>query len=285
MLGVRLVVSYDGTAFAGWQRQVAQRTVQEVLEGAIARITGEPLTIRGCSRTDSGVHAHGQVVAFDTERDISPHAWVRGLNSQLPDDVAVRSAEPCEPGYQPRYDARGKTYRYLLHLSATRDPMLRHRAWHLGPRMARPLPGHLGRPENRTRLEHWLDLDAMEDAAKRMEGKHDFDAFRSIRDDRINSVRHLRHVRLVRGWMQPDLVALEVRGTAFMQHMVRIIAGTLVDVGRERMTPDDVSALLALEKDRHAAGQTAPPHGLHLLNIELGRIALEAELAAQTDQG
>ena len=92
-------------------------------------------------------------------------------------------------------------------------------------------------------------------------------------------------MRLVRGWMQPDLVALEVRGTAFMQHMVRIIAGTLVDVGRERMTPDDVSALLALEKDRHAAGQTAPPHGLHLLNIELGRIALEAELAAQTDQG
>ncbi|MEC7519430.1 MAG: tRNA pseudouridine(38-40) synthase TruA [Myxococcota bacterium] len=273
MLGVRLVVAYDGTAFAGWQRQLAERTVQQVLEEAIERIAGAPTTVRGCSRTDAGVHAHGQVAAFDTERDITPHAWVRGLNSQLPADVSIRSAEPCAPGYQPRYDALGKTYRYLLHLAATRDPMLRTTAWHLGPRLARPLPGELGRPEHRTALEHWLDLDAMDEAARRMEGEHDFDAFRSMRDDRENSVRRLHHVRLTRGWMQPELVAIEVRGTAFMQHMVRIIAGTLVEVGRERLTPDDISALLAREKDRTHAGQTAPARGLHLLRIELGRAA------------
>lgn len=265
--GVRLVVAYDGSAFAGWQQQPGQRTVQGTLEDAVEAIEGRAVAVRGASRTDSGVHAHGQVAAFDASRDIPPLGWVRGLNGKLPEDVAVVDAARCAAGYTPRFDAVAKTYRYLLHLGPVRDPLLARRAWHLGPRRAKRHEGQ------RRRAEDWLALDAMAEAAAVLVGEHDFRAFRASADERDNTVRTLTRVELVRGFGgRDDLVAIEVRGTAFLQHMMRILAGTLVDVGRERRTAADVAALLSPDADRAGAGETAPPGGLYLVDIELGRL-------------
>lgn len=262
--GVRLVVAYDGTDFVGWQRQPGQRSVQGTLEAAVTAMAGAAVTVHGASRTDAGVHAHGQTAAFDTTRDIPMHGWVRGLNGHLPGDVAVVEAAPCPAGYRPRFDATGKTYRYLLHLAETPDPLWRRRVWHLGPRRARPHDGA------RRAASDWLDLDAMDATAAALEGTHDFRAFRASADTRDNTVRTLSSVRVVRGFAgRDDLLAVEVHGTAFLHNMVRILVGTLVEVGRERMTPAEVAALLSPEAARRDAGETAPASGLHLVAVEL----------------
>jgi len=267
MFGVRLRVAYDGSDFAGWQRQPGLRTVQGELERALAELVGASVEVRGASRTDAGVHAHDQVVAFDSPRELPMIGWVRALNGKLPDDVAVRQAEPCPVGYKPRFDALAKRYRYTLHLGPVRDPLVRRYAWHLGPRRARPWRG--GMPSS---PEGWLDLDAMTEAAKALVGTHDFRAFRASGDERENTVRTLTEVSIVRPFGgRDDLVAIEVRGTAFMQHMVRIIVGTLVEVGRERMSPEELAALLDPTGSRDRAGETAPACGLLLVEIELGR--------------
>lgn len=267
MHGVRLRVAYDGSGFAGWQRQPALRTVAGELERALEAIVGEPIEVRGASRTDAGVHADDQVAAFDSPRELPMVGWVRALNGKLPEDIAVRVAEPCPLGYRPRFDAAAKTYRYLLHLGPVRDPQWRRQVWHLGPRRARPWRG--GAP---ARPEDWLDLDAMSVAAAVLVGEHDFRAFRAAGDTRENTMRTLTRVELVRAFCgREDLIAIEVRGTAFMQHMVRILVGTLVEVGRERMRAEDVAGLLGPSGARERAGETAPAAGLTLVSIELGR--------------
>lgn len=267
MHGVRLRVAYDGSELAGWQRQPGLRTAQGELEAALSAVAGEPIEVRGASRTDAGVHAEGQVAAFDCARELPMVGWVRALNGKLPPELAVRSAEPCAVGYRPRFDAKGKIYRYVLHLGPVRDPMWRRMVWHLGPRRARPSRG--GAPE---RASDWLDLEAMTAAAARLEGTHDFRAFRASGDERESTVRTLTRVAVVPAHCgREDLVAIEVHGTAFLQHMVRILAGTLVDVGRERLSPEGVSALLGASATRAQAGETAPASGLTLVHVELGR--------------
>ena len=264
--GVRLVVAYDGTDFCGYQIQDGDRTVQQVLLTAIEVMNGQAVEkLRGASRTDSGVHAEGQVVAFDAVRDISDFGWFRGLNGELPDDVAVRSAERVAPGYNPRYDSLGKYYRYLVQVGRARDPLMRHRAWYLHPGMSAP-----DRPRG-AEVDGWLDLDAMADAAAAMLGKHDFSAFKASNDARENAVRTLHAVELEPGYTgRPDLLAIHVRGDAFVKNMVRIMAGTLVEVGRGRMTAQQVANALA-SGERDQAGPTAPPQGLTLVEISLGR--------------
>lgn len=260
--GVRIVVAYDGAGFTGWQRQPGFRTVQGELEAAVAVLAGVEVKVRGASRTDTGVHALGQIAAFDSPRDIPPYKWVRGINGKLDEDVAVRSAEPCEPGYDPRFDARAKTYRYLLHLGAVRDPLLSERAWHLGPRRARST----GHPP--VDPAEWLDVEAMRAAAKELEGTHDFRAFKTSRDPREQTVRTIDRVEVIEGWDgREDIVAIEVEGNAFMHNMVRIIAGTLVDVGRSRRAPESLREVIA-NGDRAGAGETAPPGGLYLVEIQ-----------------
>jgi tRNA pseudouridine38-40 synthase len=264
---VLLRVAYDGAGFAGWQRQPAERTIQGELERALGALLGEAVEVRGASRTDAGVHAEDQAVAFDSNRALPLHGWVRGLNGKLPPDIAVREAQSCALGYHPRFDAIAKTYRYLLHLGPVRDPLMRDRAWHLGPKRARPGPAR--------EPAEWLDLDAMEHAAANFEGEHDFRAFRASGDARENTVRTLTRVALERQVCErDDLVAIVVRGTAFLQHMVRILVGTLIEVGRERMHPVEVAALLCADASRDRAGETAPPWGLYLAKTELGRSAL-----------
>jgi tRNA pseudouridine38-40 synthase len=275
--GIRLVVAYDGADFAGFVSQRDQRTVQGELERAIALMNGAPVLVRVAGRTDSGVHAAGQVVAFDADRDIPPLGWRRGLNRKLAPDVVVREAEACEVGYNPRFDALDKTYRYLVRAARDRDPALRNRAWALGK--SRQLRREFARNDDVTER---LDLGAMRDAAARFLGTHDFHALRSADDDRRVTVRHIFSFDVIPGFGgDPSLLALEIRGNAFLRNMVRILAGTLVDVGRGHMRPEAIDRLLTPEAVREDAGVTAPAHGLTLVHVTLGRLA-QATAAANT---
>ena len=259
MTAILLTVAYDGTAFSGWARQPGQRTVQGSLEEAIVSMNGTFAELRGASRTDAGVHALGQVAAFDPARTIPPAGWLQGLNTVLPDDVAVRASREVPPEYAPRFDTVDKVYRYLLCVDPIRDPLLRDRAWQLGRREL----GRAGRP---------LDVDAMREAASSLIGTHDFRAFRSADDTRENSTRTLMSIEITEAYSgDPRLVALSFRGSAFMKNMVRILTGTLVDVGSGSRTASSVRSLLGASAERRLAGPTAPPGGLTLVEITLGR--------------
>jgi tRNA pseudouridine38-40 synthase len=267
--GLRLTLAYDGTAFAGFQRQPSERTVQSELEAAIARVTQHPVVVRGAGRTDAGVHADGQIVAFDTERELPPRRWLLALNRYLPDDVAVRAVSECAPGYHPRFDALDKLYRYLFYLGLGRSPLLRHRAWHLGRAGAASTAADI------TTRACQLNISAMKETASALVGTHDFRAFRSTDDKRENAQRTLHRVELIENFHdQSQVIALEVQGSAFMKNMVRIIAGTLVAVGHGRLSTAEVVALLQPSAVRHKHSETAPAHGLTLVHVTLGRLAL-----------
>jgi tRNA pseudouridine38-40 synthase len=257
---IGLVLAYDGEDFAGFVRQPGQRTAQGELEKAIEIMNGVPALTRPAARTDSGVHAVGQRVAFDPARDIDDAGWIRGLNAKLPPDVAVLEVSRHARGYNPRFDSIGKTYRYLLQVRDQRDPLWRRRAWWL--------------PKSRQRDEGGLDLDQMRDAATRLTGTHDFRIFRAADDDREQTVRTMFSIDLVEGWAgEPSLLAIEVSGNAFMKNMVRILVGTLVDVGRGKLAPGAIDALFAAGAQRSDAGMTAPAHGLTLVQVRVGRQA------------
>jgi tRNA pseudouridine38-40 synthase len=266
--GVRLTLAYDGTAYAGFQRQPSARTIQSELEAAIARVTQNHTVVRGAGRTDAGVHAEGQVVAFDTERVLPARRWLLALNRYLPDDIAVQAVHDCEPGYNPRFDAMGKLYRYLFYLGLARSPLLRHRAWHL----ARVRGGDTSQDAELSSHSCRLDVPAMRDTARALVGTHDFRAFRAADDARPNATRTMHRLELIQPFRDdPHLLALEVHGSAFMKNMVRVFAGTLVAVGRGRMRTDDVAALLGPAAVRSKLSETAPAHGLTLVHVSLGR--------------
>jgi tRNA pseudouridine38-40 synthase len=209
-------------------------------------------------------------VAFATTRQLEPRRWLLAVNRYLPDDVAVQAAISCAPEYDPRYDAIDKTYRYLFYLGAARHPLWARRAWHLGRDVARARSqvarSGVAKPA--------FDFTAMRLAAASMIGQHDFRAFRAADDVRERSERTVHSLELISNYQgEPDLLALEVRGNAFMKNMVRIMAGTLVAVGRGRLTPDDVRELLQPGRTRSPYSETAPPQGLTLVRMTLGRKA------------
>ena len=269
MHGVCLCLGYDGTDFHGWQAQPGLRTVQGMLEEAIDEMGIEHSPVRGCSRTDAGVHAVGQIASFAAAIEVPREGWVSGLNARLPKDIVVHDAQPCYRRYNPRFHAAHKRYRYLVRCGQQRDPLIRERAWQLGPKgMRRDVESQ----QRGAGVEDYLDLDAMRAAAAHFVGEHDFRAFRQSGDEREIVVREMFEVSVNPGWLgRPDLVAFEVVGNAFMKNMVRIMAGTLVDVGRARIPPDAVPAMLREDSERTDAGQTAPAHGLTLVRIELRR--------------
>ena len=201
--------------------------------------------LRGTSRTDAGVHAQGQLVAFDVTRDIAARGWVLGLNQHLPEDVAVRAAWSVAPGYSPRFAALGKRYRYRVLVDEVRDPSWRRRAWRVSS----------------------LDRDALAREAESAIGTHDFAAFRGAADERANTVRTLTRVA-VEQEADPRIVAVVVEGNAFLYNMVRILAGTLVDVGRGRLAVGAIARALET-RDRGSAGITAPAQGLTLENVDV----------------
>ena len=239
---IRLVVEYDGTGLHGWQRQLNGATVQQHLEEALAQIVQHEVSVTGASRTDAGVHARGQVVAFATERQIPLHGFRRGLNSLLPEQIAVREATEVDETFHPRHSATGKHYRYTLLVRPDRSPLWRDRAWHLSDA---------------------LDLDAMRAGASHLIGEHDFAAFRAAGCTAKTTVRRIESIVISR---DADLVRIDLHGNAFLRQMVRIIVGTLVEVGGGKRPPTQVAEIMA-SLDRTQAGITAPAHGLELVEV------------------
>jgi tRNA pseudouridine38-40 synthase len=267
MHGVCVCLGYDGTDFHGWQAQPGLRTVQGMLEEAIDEMGLEHGPVRGCSRTDAGVHALGQIASFAAEIEVPRDGWISGLNARLPKDIVVHDAQPCYRRYNPRFHAAHKRYRYLVRCARQRDPLIREQVWQLGPKGARR------DVEDRSdRVEDYLDIEAMQAAAKHFVGAHDFRAFRQSGDQREVVVREMFEVHVLPHWSgRRDLLAIEIVGNSFMKNMVRIMAGTLVEVGRGRFAPGDIPGMLSEDSDRSDAGQTAPPQGLTLIDIELAR--------------
>jgi tRNA pseudouridine38-40 synthase len=240
-----LRVQFDGTLFSGFQRQQNARTVQGEIETCWHAMLGETVVSRSSSRTDAGVHARRMPVLVETRSNVPTRGLKLGLNSFLPDDVAVQDAGEVGPEFDVRADSTGKRYVYRIALGECRQPLWLRYAWHVrGP----------------------LDTGAMWQAASMLEGVHDFASFRTAQCEAKSTVRHLRAVQVAEA--EPGIV-VTVDGNAFLHNMVRILVGTLVDVGRARFAPEHVQTLLEAP-DRTRAGQTAPSHGLTLDEVFYG---------------
>jgi tRNA pseudouridine38-40 synthase len=240
---IRLVVEYDGSQLHGWQRQHNAPTVQQHLEEALAKLLTHPVEVIGASRTDAGVHARGQVASFRTERPIPLHGIRRGMNSLLPPTIAVRDASEVPDDFHPRFSATGKHYRYTLLTRNERSPRYRDYAWHF------PEP---------------LDVAAMQEASRALIGEHDFAAFRAAGCTAKTTMRRVDTIAFTR--VYPRLLEVDIRGNAFLRQMVRIIVGTLTEVGTGKRLPAQVAEILA-SRDRTRAGITAPAHGLELIEV------------------
>lgn len=241
----RAVIEYDGTDFAGSQRQPNARTVQGVLEESLNRLTGERITVRLAGRTDAGVHATGQVAAFCLSGE-GRFGWgelQRRLNAILPPDLAIRSLRSASPGFDPRRDARWRVYRYRIRMAGSRRPAGRHRTLEIGDR---------------------LDVAAMRAAAERLQGERDFAALGS--DAHGRTVRHVSQVRVV---ARGSEVTVVVTANAFLRRMVRSIVALLLEAGRGRLAPDGVTRLLDAS-ERALDGRAAPARGLTLEKVIYG---------------
>jgi tRNA pseudouridine38-40 synthase len=242
MRNIKLLLSYDGTEFSGWQRQPDRRTVQQVLEEAIGQLTGVVPTCDASGRTDAGVHALGQVAHFFTASRHPPEVFVKALNATLPADVRVRGAWEMPQAFHATLDAKAKLYRYVIDNGPVADPFQLRYSWHVYRR---------------------LDVAAMSDAAQHLKGRHDFHSFETHWPNRTSSVRTITHVAVNRVL---DHVWIDVEADGFLYNMVRSIAGTLVLVGSGKHPASWVAEVLAAE-DRARAGPTAPPQGLFLVRV------------------
>jgi tRNA pseudouridine38-40 synthase len=273
MAHFKITVAYDGTAFVGWQRQPSGVSIQGLLEDALATLDKRPVTVAGAGRTDAGVHALGQVAAFELRRvDMDAPTIVRALNAALPPAVRVLSACEAPPGFHPRFAARSKTYQYRIWNREVLPPFERGRAWHV------PAPP--------------LDVAAMARAAVHLEGRHDFAAFQGtgVLTHTTERVVHRSCIRIEAAGLLHDssqphraesrdaeaigscddehpVIAYEIRGEGFLRHMVRNIVGTLVEIGRGRRPVAWLDDVLA-SADRTQAGRTAPAEGLFLVRVE-----------------
>lgn len=256
---VVLEVAYDGAAFSGFVEQVAQRTVAGELLRALRAFDPDIPKLRVASRTDAGVHARTQLTAFDTERTMPMRAWVLGVGRLLPSDVAIAGATRARAGYHPRFEAKRKRYRYLVHAAHLPDPLLAGRAW-------------------RVHGLRGLDDAAVERMAAELAaclGNHDFAGFASAADERQITERTMFATRVRRLDDRADVIAFDIEGDGFLHNMVRILVGTVIDVGLGRIPPGAVARTLA-SRSRTSAGQTAPPDGLYLEALILDR-PLEGE--------
>lgn len=258
MKRIRLIVAYDGTGYCGWQVQPNGITVEEVINRALSRLLDEPIRIIGASRTDSGVHALGNVAVFDTETRIPPERISYALNQHLPDDIVIVRSEEVPGDWHPRYCSCIKTYEYHILNAGVPDPTRRL---------------------NTAFISYPLNLEDMRRGARVLIGTHDFASFCSIRtgvEDTVRTIYGLEILeqRLPGGWdgRNGREITIRIRGNGFLYNMVRIIAGTLLRVGRGFYTPEQVGQILQA-KNRQAAGVTAPPQGLVLVGIEYGESA------------
>ena len=244
----KITLSYDGTDYSGFQRQSNARSVQAELEAALAAIDGRHVTVHGAGRTDAGVHALGQVASFKLGSDIPEDDLRRALNAKLAEDVRVLAVEVAAPGFNARFSARSKAYRYRISHTRVMSPFQRRYAW------------HISRP---------LDLDAMQGAAQALLGEHDFASFQAKGGKVISTTR-----TITRSWWTEEplagggrLLIYDIVGTGFLKYMVRTVVGTLIEVGDGRRAAASMPDVLASRR-RTAAGPTAPAAGLYLVRVD-----------------
>lgn len=242
MRNIKLLIEYEGTKYHGWQSQINALAIQDVIRNALKKLTDEDVNLTGSSRTDVGVHAFGQVANFLTESSIPADKFSHALNAVLPGDIVIKGSEEVDKDFHSRYNSKGKKYRYLIHNSIYPSALLRNRAFH---------------------VKYDLDADLMDKASKYFIGEHDFSAFKSTGSSVKSSERTITEATVSKS---EDIIEFEIAGNGFLYNMVRIITGTLIDVGVGKIAPDDITAIID-SKDRKQAGKTAPAHGLYLVEV------------------
>lgn len=242
MRNIVLVIEYDGTNYHGWQIQKNAITIQEIITKAIEKITDESIDLIGSSRTDSGVHALYQVANFKTCTKIPTSKIPNALNSILPADIVIKDAFEADMNFHSRYSAKGKRYKYIIYNRKFGSPILRNYSWH---------------------IDKSLNVEKMMESLKYLEGTHDFSAFKASGSSVKDSIRTVRDISLVKNGFN---IEFEIEADGFLYNMVRIIVGTLVEVGLGKISPTDIKKIIE-SKNRCMAGKTAPPQGLFLTKI------------------
>lgn len=243
MRNIKIIIEYDGKDYNGWQKQPNKLNIQGEIERAIEEITGEKVDLIASGRTDAGVHALAQVANFKIEKDFPIEKIPYALNSKLKKSIRIKEAKEVDEKFHSRYTCKRKTYKYVINNSIQGTAIYRNLQYHF--------------PEK-------LDDIKMNEAVKYLIGEHDFKSFKASGTSSKSSVRTIYDAKVTR---EGEIVTIELTGNGFLYNMVRIIAGTLVDVGEGKIKPEDVKKIL-LAKDRLKAGRTLPPTGLYLVNVE-----------------
>lgn len=244
MRNIKLTIEYDGKNFPGWQSQPGKVSIQTEIENAIKSITGEDVQIIASGRTDAGVHALGQVANFHTETNIPIKQIPYAINSKLTKSIVVKSAEEVDDRFHSRYNCKQKTYRYIINNSEFPSALNRYREFH---------------------MPYELNIEDMKKAIKHFEGEHDFAGFKSSGgSEKKTTIRNLTKCELIE---DGNRIIIELTGNGFLYNMVRIISGTIVDIGLGKINGDEIDEIIA-SKDRTKAGKTLPPHGLYLVKVE-----------------
>lgn len=243
MRNLRLTISYDGTNYAGWQLQKNAKTVQEVLEAALKKITGDKISVMGSGRTDSGVHAKHQVANFHTRSKLPLGRLKTAINSSIPDDILVIAIEEVPEKFNSQRHAKLKRYRYTVSTSRFPDPFLRHFV---------------------ARFSYPLNINSMKRAANALVGRHDFKAFQASGSAEKNTIRTIKKIKIEKN---VNMIYIDIWADGFLYNMARTIAGTLLEIGRGKL-PESRAKEILIKKDRKLTGPTAPARGLCLMKVE-----------------
>ncbi|HLD36040.1 MAG TPA: tRNA pseudouridine(38-40) synthase TruA [Planctomycetota bacterium] len=239
---IKLTIEYDGTNYCGWQIQKNARSVQGIITETLTKITGHKITLYGASRTDSGVHAKGQVANFRTNSRMTPQQFIKALNSNLPNDIAIRTAKEMPKSFNSMYGAKSKDYRYTILNSPVRSALDRN-FYHFIP--------------------YQISISRMKQALKYLVGRHDFRAFATKSSAKENCTRKIYSIKIT---TNGDYIHIDIKGDGFLYNMVRTIAGTLLLVAQGKMKPEDIKRIIK-SQERKKAGPTAPAKGLCLLRV------------------
>ncbi len=243
MRNIKLIIEYDGKNFNGWQKQPDKLNIQGEIERAIEEITGEKVELIASGRTDAGVHSLGQTANFKTNSKIEIGKFAKAINSRLKKSIVIKSAEEVDEKFHSRYSVKSKTYRYIINNSENGSAIYRELEYH---------------------VSNQLDYEKMNKAIKYFEGEHDFKAFKASGTSSKSSVRKILHGEVRK---EGERIIIEITGTGFLYNMVRIIAGTLLEVGLGKIEPEKITEIIEA-KDRSKAGKTLPAHGLYLVKVE-----------------
>ena len=243
MRNIKLTIEYDGKEYNGWQKQPNKLNIQGEIERAIETITGEKVELNASGRTDAGVHGLGQVANFKTNSKIPTDKFAIAINSQVKNSIRIINAEEADERFHSRYNCKQKTYRYIINNSPYGSAVYRNLEYHM------PIK---------------LDFDKMKKAIKYFEGQHDFKGFKASGTSSKSSIRTIYKAEIKQ---DGDRIIIELTGNGFLYNMVRIISGTLLDVGLGKINPDDIPSIIE-SKDRTKAGKTLPPQGLYLVKVD-----------------